>query len=117
MYIRYALRLPSQDVSSDLQDLGSLTVTDTVNRSGKEEVVDEEAVQFAMAYLPTSMANLMVRPPMLGADSCSLLSQLLNFYHGGDWPQCQAPSRRFGRLTQEGSGGNICVARHQLRFT
>lgn len=44
-----------------------------------------------MAYLPTSMVNLVVRPPMLKAGFCSVPSQLLKFYYGGDWPQCQAP--------------------------
>lgn len=104
-------------MTSYLKALGSLIVIDTVNGIGEEVVEDEEAVQFATANLPTSIVNLMVRPPVLETHSYSLPTQLLKFHHGEDWPQCQASSRRFGRLTQEGSGGNICVALHQLRFT
>lgn len=80
---RYGLRVPSGDVSSYLQTLGNLPVTDKVNGIGKEDGEDEDVVQIATAYLPTSMANLMVRPPVLEASSCSLSSQLLKFYQGG----------------------------------
>lgn len=75
-------------MSSYLQALDSLIVIDRVNGIGEEEVEDEEAGQFATVNLPTSMVNLIGRPPMLETHSYSLPSQLLKFYHGGDWPQC-----------------------------